>query len=75
MYKRGYTSQENEDTPATSKKNYNRRANYDKPNNSNGKFEVIMIKPAYIVVKDENGCGIRKYGSFPDVKVGDFINI
>lgn len=59
----------------TEKKNYeNKKPTYSKQKNSK-KAEVILINKNYIVVKDENGCGIRKYGSFPDVKIGDFIVI
>ena len=59
-----------EKSPNTEKKNYN----YNKKSNKK-KAEVILINKNYIVVKDENGCGMRKYGSFTDVKIGDFIDI
>lgn len=50
-----------------------KKYNYKKDNKK--KAEVILINKNYIVVKDENGCGMRKYGSFTDVDIGDIIDI
>ena len=44
-----------------------------KKNQKKGK--VISVTPYYIIVQDKIGNGIRKNGSFPDVKVGDYIFI
>ena len=37
--------------------------------------EVIDITPFYIIIKDKDGNGIRKNGSFTDFKLGDIVTV
>ena len=62
------------ESPAPEKKTYDyKKSTYKKKETA--KVEVILISRNYVVIKDKNGCCMRKYGAFPDVKVGDFISI
>lgn len=44
-------------------------------NFSTQKYKIISICPYYIIVEDADGHGIRKNGSFPNLKIGDVIEL
>ena len=39
------------------------------------KYKVISVSQYYIIVEDAEGHGIRKNGSFPNLKIGDQIEL
>lgn len=39
------------------------------------KYKVISVSQYYIIVEDTEGHGIRKNGSFPNLKIGDQIEL
>lgn len=73
--KNGNSNNTNEIIDKNKKESINSQKKNNIKKNNPKKVEIILINKNYIVVKDENGCGMRKYGSFPNAKIGEFIEI